>query len=96
MGQLNRSLMNTLWFVGLGANPDKHRLRFKILHECGHLGTLLYAMYGRRPRCKRESDVFAKRSGATMYPAAGLISLRGRDASYLAPPAASCVTLIWL
>jgi hypothetical protein len=28
------------------------------------------AMYGRRPRCKgKESDFFAKRSGAAMYPA---------------------------
>jgi hypothetical protein len=33
-------------------------------------GVLLWVMYGRRPRCKgKESDLFAKRSGAVMYPA---------------------------
>ena len=43
-------------------------------------------MYGRRPRCKgKESDAFARRSGAAMYPAyCRLEDYLGRDAAAVA------------
>src|SRR6476659_9828994 len=57
---------------------SKFRARRKSLHvrnapkpdsKSEHWSLSRRAMYGRRPRCKRKSDVSAKRSGAAMYPA---------------------------
>ena len=45
----------------------------------------LWVMYGRRPRCKRESDFSAKRSGAVMYSACfRLEACLHRDAAAMA------------
>jgi hypothetical protein len=58
--------------------PRQRRLASGLMSAAGLIaavrptdaGSSVSAMYGRRPRCKgKESDFFAKRSGAAMYPA---------------------------
>jgi hypothetical protein len=61
------------------------RLPSNTLRERGH-PLLGRAMYGRHPRCKgKESDFFAKRSGAAMYTACSRLEVSlDRDAAAVA------------
>jgi hypothetical protein len=52
----------------IDARPHVRQIDETLLQRTA--GPYIWVMYGRRPRCKgKESDFFAKRSGAVMYPA---------------------------